>query len=148
MPQDDQIEMVLKRLINELSINNEFQKLIDQFKVYKDFEKTYEQAKRGQSEVIPRMVIYPVSGKKNTQNALNIIYQLFKDTKGLDIYPRFNAKVTSLIYVAQGDADNKTWHHEEWYEQPKMIYYNLQIPPEDGKNHYLRHPETGEPLVE
>jgi hypothetical protein len=53
------------------------------------------------------IVIYAASGKENAQKLLNKIYAIFKYQEGLNINPRWNEKVTSLIYFAQGDGDAK-----------------------------------------
>ena len=52
----------------------------------------------------PRMVIYPAKGKDNGQKALNKLYAGLKDIPGLGMKPLYNAKVTDLIWIAQGDS--------------------------------------------
>jgi hypothetical protein len=152
MPKDDdQMIACIKKLLQEWKTNADLQRVLHDFKVgYFDIEVS--QKEKDEKNILPRIVIYPASGKQNAQATLNIIYKLLKDIKGADIYPRYNAKVTSLIYVAQGDADYKSdsalYFGGEIYELPKKVYYAAsKIPPEDGKDHYLRHPGTGEPLI-
>jgi len=46
--------------------------------------------------------------KQNAQNCLNRVVKLTKQFEGLKGFtPRFNSKVSDLIYVAQGNADDK-----------------------------------------
>ncbi len=148
MPHDDDIDIVLQDIFTELKNNSDLQNTVAYLKVYKNYFKTWQDAKNNQ-RVFPRIVVYPVTGKKNAQKALNILYKKFNAFNGLDIAPSFNAKVTSLIYVAQGDADFKGDFYKEYYEPPHRIYYKLkEIPPvEPDEDHYLRHPETGKPLM-
>jgi len=153
MPKDDdQLASCLEKLLNEWKNNAELQQSIHVFKVrYFDIEVSQEEKDAG--NILPRVVIYPASGKENAQRALNIIYKLFNGMQGADIYPRYNAKVNSLIYVAQGDADYKESSQYnfggEIYELPKKVYYDLsKIPSKDGKDHYLRHPVTGKPIID
>lgn len=100
--------------------------------------------KRGAAKsVVPIIVIYPNPGHKNAELVLDRIYTLFKDIDGADITPEYNKKITSLIFYAQGNRDEKVssnWQH--YFQQPDMIFYDSNIlPPEDGYNsHALKDP--------
>jgi len=100
---------------------------------------------------LPLIIIYPAAGKENAQQLLNIIYDTFKGFKGLDIEPRFSEKITDLIYVTQGNGDDKElitlpkdspFARPEWieyYEQPYMYYYAQDITG-TYQDYHLKHP--------
>ncbi len=71
-------------------------------------------------EVMPLIVLHPSSSKASAQYVLDTVYRLFPE-EGLDVTPRYNEKITSLIYVAQGNGDDKA-DHPEFYE-PGKVYY-------------------------
>lgn len=89
--------------------------------------------------VLPVIVIYPAQGKDKTQKLLDILYQEFGTMPGLDLAPRYNEKITSLIYVAQGDGDYKTDDYKQYYEQPARVYYDSNF---EGSYHdyHLKNP--------
>lgn len=81
-----------------------------------------------EANVLPFIVIYPSPGK--AQYVINQVHKLFKNQEGLDVAPRYNERITSLIYVAQGHGDDKkrlnqsrTREYAEYFDQPAMIYY-------------------------
>jgi hypothetical protein len=105
----------------------------------------------------PLIVIY-VYGHDDTQEVLNQLYAAFKDEPGRGYQPRFNARVTDLIWVAQGHGDekgryllgnDKKLNPQMYWDLPNRIYFsravakNLKIPHEQF---YLHHPITGEVL--
>lgn len=95
----------------------------------------------------PRIVIYPTRGKENAQKALNKLFAGLKEIKGLDIKPLFNAKVTDLIWIAQGDSYYKKYPaYKSYFEDPKLVYFHKDL---TGKEHnyHLAHPETGKEIV-
>lgn len=147
MPKPNDLEKTIVLFLQELKNNRDLQKIISRIK-YLPADIPVEKP----TEILPRIVIYPAKGKNNTQKALNIIYSIFKnrniETEGKT--PRFNAKVTDLIFVAQGDADQKKISHYRKYYEPRLMYYNpKEIPPVDNEpDHYLRHPETDTPLMD
>lgn len=75
----------------------------------------------------PIMVIYPASGKAHAQKVLDTVYKLFKDLPGMDITPRFNEKITSLIYVAQGDGDDKKLPENAHYFESGLVYFKADV---------------------
>jgi serine/threonine protein phosphatase PrpC len=75
-----------------------------------------------EANTLPFIVIYPSPGK--AQYVLNQVRKLFKNQEGLDVAPRFNEHITSLIYVAQGHGDDKKLAvNAKYFEQPAMAYY-------------------------
>lgn len=124
MPQHQDIFETIVTVLDALKEDSELQNLIYDFKSKINLEN--ERDDKG--NVLPLIVIYPSAGKENAQKALDKIYRLFRDKKGLDITPRFNQRVTSLIYFAQGDADHKKYEeNDKYYELPLKIYYNPTI---------------------
>lgn len=102
----------------------------------------------------PLIVIY-VYGRNDAQEVLDQIYAAFKDEPGRGYQPRYNARVTDCIWVAQGHGDEKGSHLPDtnkildpkiYWEQPNRIYFSeavakhLEIPLD---SFYLRHPTTG-----
>lgn len=101
--------------------------------------------------VAPLVVIYPSSGKENVQKALNKLYEIFKGTPGIDVAPRYNEKITDLIFVAQGNASEKESSHLEYFfEKPDMVYFDyaklkkLDFLPSDAKPFGLENPAEKE----
>jgi hypothetical protein len=89
----------------------------------------------------PKMVIYPASGKDKAQFVLNEIFRIFGQRKGLDVTPRFNAKITSLIYYAQGNGDEKTEENENFFESDKVVYNATITGSSAGpRGYYLENP--------
>ena len=83
--------------------------------------------------------------KKETQKALDILYRELNDVPGLDKTPRYNVKVSDLIYVAQGDGDYKSDAYKEWYDADR-VYFRSNV---TGKkeNFVLKYPNTGKPVL-
>lgn len=91
-----------------------------------------------QEDQLPYIVIYPGQGKVVAQEVLNRIYKLLGNIEGTGIAPRYNTKVTDLIWIAQGDADYKKESFQkemlevleanpcDYYECPSMVYYNKE----------------------
>ncbi len=102
---------------------------------------------------LPRVVFYSDLGTESTQRALDILYNLFKkhpEIKGSGERPRFNGKVNDLIWVAQGNGDDKiagAGNNLAYFEQPLMIYYR---PDFTGKveNYHLKNSETGKEIID
>lgn len=114
-----------------------------------------ERIKKNSDDIVAGIIIYSPLNKHTAQGALNEIYQNFKQFKGNNIRPRFNAQVTDLIYVAQGDADDKLKEdNRKWFEQPNMIYYNhnqINVPQKKAgyqKDYYLTYPGTDINIIE
>lgn len=72
--------------------------------------------------VFPFIVIYASPG--HAQYVLDKVKKLLGKQEGLGITPRYNAAVTSLIYYAQGNSDDKKKPgFQEYFEQPNMAFY-------------------------
>lgn len=140
MPQGDLTPIILK-LLEALAKDQELQQLIAAFKV---LVKPEYKKKR---EIIPRVVIYATAGKQNAQELLNKIYNLFAGIPGLNERPRYNAKVTDLIWISQGDSvDKDNSEYANYYELPQKVYFSPLI---TGKyqNYHLLHPATGKEII-
>jgi hypothetical protein len=145
MPKDEDMDTIITILVNAIKNDKELQNLISDIKIHNDISHDISRAARNEP-VFARIVIYPSDGKKNAQKLLNKLYTLFKGKEGLNITPRFNAKLTSLIYVSQGDADYKLEaKYDKYYELPSKVYYNkTYLLPNEGTEHYLKHPKRNE----
>lgn len=150
MPKLVDLYPILKKFFTELRTNPELQAVINDVKIMDTMAQEY--LAREPFKIAARVVIYPASGKENTQKALDLLYALFKETKGVDVTPRFNEKITSLIFVAQGDADDKLDLLKNKYEQfkagdvfeiPDMIYYKKDFTGQ-VQDYYLQKPKNGE----
>lgn len=95
--------------------------------------------------VHPLAVIYVGGGKSRAQVVLNELYGALKGVKGSGKKPRFNAKVNDLIWIAQGNSDDKLLYLDNnLHWDPSFVYYNNSFPSDDGSyDHRLKHPETG-----
>lgn len=118
MPKYENLKSTIKRLIDLMG--NKYL-----FKVNHEFAETGNQESFIRDNIIyPVIVIYPEPGKNNAQSLLNKIYAEFKNEEGLDFIPRFNKKINSLIYYAQGNGDEKTSDYSRYFEQPDMIHFS------------------------
>jgi len=96
-------------------------------------------------EVFPIIVMYAEYKKEAAEYVLNKCIELFKNMKGSNITPRYNKKITSLIYYAQGNGDDKLPHFAGYFTQDFIFYkpdfegqgrnenYELRINPENLK---------------
>jgi hypothetical protein len=97
----------------------------------------------------PLVALYAKRGKAHAQAALNRLYQIFgTSTDGLGITPRFNARVTDLIYIAQGDGDIKVGNFEQYFEPGTddgkgRVYFKDS----EKRGYLLTHPGTGKPIT-
>ena len=140
MPAGD-LAPTMVRLLEGLKNDPELQHLIAAFKVY-----AWPNFNLKKNDIIPRIVIYLAAGKENAQAGLNKLFVLLKDIKGLDIRPRFNAKVTDLIWVGQGDSLYKTDPKTQaYFEQPNKVYYRPDFTGTQ-QDYRLQHPETKKPI--
>jgi hypothetical protein len=79
------------------------------------------------AEARPKIVIYPASGKQAAQRVFDTIYAQFKNDPGLGIAPRFNQQVTDLIYIAQGNGDDKAGdNNKEYFQAPDYVYFDAK----------------------
>lgn len=127
MPTDEDIKSVTENLINLIKAEKILQDRISNLKIKAMTEPLVTQWKSEGEELtgtaadIPKIVIYVGGGKDDAQTVLNIIYDAFKDTPGIGRAPRWNEKVTDLIYFAQGNADDKI-ERPEFFEEDKVYF--------------------------
>ena len=99
---------------------------------------------------MPFVVFYVREGKATAQKALNKLNALFAqhpEIRGSGEQPRFNAKVTPLLWVAQGAGDDKEIPENASFYEPSKIYYRPDVTG-GVENYHLVHPETGRELTE
>ena len=142
MPKGD-LTVTLRSLLEAIEIYKDLQPLISRIKI-----STIPHDKIVAGVILPRIVIYLSAEKMKAQQALDDLYEIFDHykglIKGLNITPRYSAKVTDLIYVAQGDSNLKADKYASFYE-PGRIYYHPYFSGTE-KKYYLKHPETGKDL--
>jgi len=80
----------------------------------------------GSADARPKIVIYPASGKDAAQRVLQTIIAHFKQDPGLSVAPRFNKRITDLIYVAQGNGDDKVGNNLDYFQAPEYVYFNRE----------------------
>lgn len=132
MPNDRDIEAVTIKLLQAMEDDKELYNAIAVFKVnYKIND---------QERNLPIIVIYANPGKATAQLIVDKLYSVFDGIEGSGRVPRFNVKITSLLYWAQGDGDHKEQaFYSKYYDQPGMECYvsnikqflNPQAPMED-----------------
>lgn len=164
MPLKENRIRIMYELMRALQKDPELQEVIAGFKIVAS-DLPYRQARNNKRLPADRahlrqnavIVIYPADGRKNTQQALNKIYELFPRDKfpGINIRPRYNARVNNLIWIAQGDGDAKSDRELKKYFEPNMIYFNPKalgfrptpIGAEQVSTFHLVHPETGKDIT-
>jgi len=143
MPKDQDFIPLLIDLAEFAYANKEFANLIYKAKCLPILESDPNAHAMALEKQWPKIVLYISAGKYDAQKALNMLYERYRAKEGLNRAPRFNQKVTSLIYFAQGDGDNKEKSHlHGFFEQPDMIY--LKHEPKDPiQDYHLVDPGTG-----
>jgi hypothetical protein len=116
MPKKEDLCKTINLLLNATKNDPELQNLINQIKAIDDFDTYINNPQADASYAC--IVIYPASGKQNAQRLLDKLYSMFKDQEGLNVTPRWNEKVTSLIYFAQGNADEKKLKEFQKFFEP------------------------------
>jgi hypothetical protein len=141
MPENNwnSIEDITERLLNLLTTDVELQKIVSAFKVRLA---PLIVGSESNPIIMPIIVLYIFSGKDATQIALNKIYNHFKGIPGLGLTPRYNVLINSLIYVSQGDGEEKGGTFSPYYEPPREAYYRDNITG-TKQDYHLKHPETG-----
>jgi len=134
MPFDDDIVTIMHDLLVRISDEPKLQQAVDRFKVHA----TTDAIQRSDDTYFPIFVIYCHAGKDAAQYVLNEVYALFKHMPGLDITPRFNRKITSLIYYAQGDGNRKGEEYADYYEEG-LVHYHPKFEGEI-KDYWLKNP--------
>lgn len=136
----DDLLHIVHEFIQALRSNQKLQKSINgfKFKLPQYHELLEQQLLNTKNELLPIIVIYPVAGKEYAQYVLDILYQLFGTMEGLNMTPRYNAQVTSLIYYAQGDGSLKTKYPH--YFTDDKIFFKPTIEGRGTINYRLKNP--------
>ena len=124
MPKDEDLERVTQQLFNAIASEPELKNSVETFKIKVLLESDHSWDHQ-RSENPPKIVIYTY-GQAEAQKVLNNIYKIFGNQQGLDRAPNFNEKVTSLIYFAQGNRDDK-FRLAGYFEQPNMVYFKSDV---------------------
>lgn len=104
MPKEKDLVSTVMKIVELAAKDPSFGKLIAKMKFkHKPSKLLYKK----QQQIAPLIVIYPAKGQDAAQQLLSRLLELFKGVEGINITPRFNRKVNSLMYYAQGDADYK-----------------------------------------
>lgn len=120
MPNDRDIEAVTIKLLQAMEDDKELYNAIAVIKV------NYKINDQGRN--LPIIVIYANPGKATAQLIVDKLYSVFDGIEGSGQVPRFNVKVTSLLYWAQGDGDHKEQaFYKKYYDQPGMRCYASNI---------------------
>lgn len=139
MPQREDLKGVVEKIIHKSIECSEFRSLIRYLKVASDFIDLKAHADSSEALGImkqsdyymPIIVIYSRAGKEFAQRLLDAIVDLFGDAHGLDTAPRFNRKITSLIYYAQGDGDDKLIPGAEQYFEEDFVHFKSDFTGEE-----------------
>lgn len=138
MPQGDPTRAIIALLLL-LKHDPELQQLIAAFKVIV--------TDTAQDTSYPRVAIYLTSGKENAQKALNKLYAGLKEIPGSGIQPYFNAKVTDLIWIAQGDSHyKKRSAYQSYFQTPALVYFRKDLTGV-AQNYHLIHPGTKQEII-
>jgi hypothetical protein len=134
MPFDDDIVPIMLDLLGRIKEEPQLQQAVNRFKIHAHTDAI----QRDDGTYLPIFVIYCHAGKDAAQYVLNEVYALFKDKRGVDITPRYNRKITSLIYYAQGDGDRKGENYANYYEEG-LVHYHPKFEGEI-KDYWLKNP--------
>lgn len=102
MPKKQDIPEIIYLFLKEINHNKKFRESISEFKF------NIAEPELHNEQNIPTIVIYAMHGKKRAQIVLDEIYRLLNKFEGIAHAPRWNEKVTNLIWWAQGDGGNKS----------------------------------------
>jgi hypothetical protein len=142
MPLQKNFEHVLFLLFQALKNNQELRNKIADIKLLKEVTCTQKdltfKALDGSQQIFAPIVIYPSDGKKNAQFVLDTLKNILKDQKGSNIKPRYNRKVNSLIWYAQGDGDYKVEMYKDYYEEDFVHYKPDFVEPGVMQDHTLQ----------
>lgn len=147
MPPKDDLLMTVIKLIETIQNSSTLRTNIASFKVAPEI--AYQQAanRNPHTEQNGVVVIYTADGKKATQEALDELYKVFKGAKGMNVRPRYNARVNDLIWIGQGDSQVKEgW--EEYYDKNGIYYKPEEFGRPANEDLKLKHPSTGKDLVD
>jgi len=143
MPKTSNRNEIITELIREIHNDKEFAKAIRGIKIRAIEQYTY--PRDDHQEITPIIVIYAHDGKSGAQKILDKVYDLFKGLEGLNQTPSYNKKVTSLIYYAQGNRDDKkeilrNENLKKWindiYEED-LVHYNPALTEDKPGSYHL-----------
>jgi len=122
------LSLILKKFLAEIKIDSRLQTSLNamKFKCKIDFTNIDSLKKSltlGKSEIMPVIVIYCAQDKELAEYLLNKLIALFHSIKGANLTPRYNKKITSLIYYAQGNGDDKMQEDLKEYYDKDLIFY-------------------------
>lgn len=144
MPKDENFMQLIVDLCRFLN-DGELGKYICDFKI-KPVLETNPLIEKYKAQGVPKIVLYIDNGKKDAQEALRLVYERYGSWKGLDRAPAYNAKGTSLIYVTQGNRNDKLEEaNKKYYEQPGMVYFKSNVTGKE-EDYHLVDPGTGKRL--
>ena len=148
MPKPEQpLDLVLE-LMSLIQSRPDLQMAIKSFKVQKNAGIFHDR----DGQPLPKVVIY-IGAKlgdwtvsaRNAQLVLDAMYAQFGSVEGLDVTPRYNQRITSLIYIAQGNGDFKRLQKKVWTDD--MVY--LRPDAMAGRTyHILRNPADPQATVD
>ncbi len=103
MPKPEYVQGVTRRLCEHLRDDEEFNEATAGFKIKLDPEVQFG------DQILPMMVVYPMLGKDNAQLVLERVFHAFPEHErmGMNITPRDNRRINSLVYWAQSGGDLK-----------------------------------------
>lgn len=132
MPKKEKNEETMQELLNLLKNNRSLQKKLVGFKIGHDPRIK----KDCYGATVPSIVMYIKPDKEKAQCVLDILKQNLNAKNGSNKRPRYNRKVNSLIYYANGDtlikravARKKVF--SEWFDRDG-IHYSSQLVKELG----------------
>jgi hypothetical protein len=137
MPLDKDFKKVVLKLLRFIRGNEQLLRVISSLKVKPILEGDLSLSPG--VGVLPKIVIYIGGGAADAQQALDILYREYHKQKGTGYGPSFNEQVTSFIYFAQGNRDEKMIY-PEYFEQPNMVYF-LDNVTGKSENYHLRNPK-------
>jgi len=137
MPLDKDFKKVVLKLLRFIQGNEQLLQVISSLKVKPILEGDLSLSPG--VGVLPKIVIYIGGGAADAQRALDILYREYHKQKGTGYGPSFNEQVTSFIYFAQGNRDEKMIY-PEYFEQPDMVYFLHNVTGK-SENYHLRNPK-------
>jgi hypothetical protein len=152
MPRDIDLIGFYDNLVKLILENDDLRKDICYFKVLPNEQEILK------DKGLPRIVLYIFSkskgdagireSKEKAQHVLDRFYAEFKDVPGSGLVPRYNEKVTDLIFFAQGNRADRLLSdiESEFDEREGMVYfmpgYHLQGEPAGTVDFHLKNPAT------
>lgn len=128
MPAAGQLVPTIVSVAALLKKDVQFASLIPCVKLFPDYEKKSLSNEGEDSKRMPGIILYVPFCRDHAQYVLNTLYTELKDVPGANKCPRYSGQVTGLLFVAQGNGDEKeviSRGYEKIYESPAKIYYDL-----------------------